>query len=86
MKLVLVICTSTVVIAESYESTRSAPIGWLQLGFIAPVRIRVLPETVTLPDSGLNGWRNAWLETARPLPRALVSAITLSEAVLFEPP
>jgi len=43
-------------------------------------------DTVIVPDSGVNGLRNCSLEMARPLPRALVSAITLLEMVLFEPP
>ncbi len=39
-----------------------------------------------MPDSGVNGERNSSLEMAMPLPSGSVSAITLLEIVLFEPP
>ncbi len=48
------------------------------MGFIAPVRRRMLSDTLMVPESGTKpGERNCSLEMASPLPRALVSAITL---------
>ncbi|CAM5238829.1 hypothetical protein SHIRM173S_09842 [Streptomyces hirsutus] len=60
--------------------------GWFQLGFMAPVRTRVFPETVIVPASGWNGSRNFRSEIAMPLPSALVSAIRLSLTVMSVPP